>query len=258
LDAIASIAQIFLINFVLSGDNALVIAMAARHLPPPERRAAMIWGSGMAIGLRLILTLMVSYVLLVPGLRFAGAVLLLWIAYKLLQEETPTADQTAPALTSVRTAVVRIVIADLVMSLDNVVAVAGVSRSDPVQLTVGLILSITMILACSQVIVEVMNRFRWVAYVGAGVLALTATGMMRHDMESVSLLSSMSLNPVRIPLWADWAFRGGITGACLTFGLWRPRHPRGRADLVGKEQSFEMLGSGTMAARPIGGTSLGS
>ena len=226
VDSVASIAQIVLINFVLSGDNALVIAMAARHLPPRQRRAAMLWGSGLAIVLRLGLTLIVSYVLLVPGLRFLGAVLLLWIACKLIQEESPADEQAGPSPASLRTAVVRIAMADLVMSLDIVLDIAGVSRSDPFQLAVGLVLSITMILACSNLILVVMDRYRWIAYAGAGVLALTAAGMMRHDLEFVNGLSSAWRNTVHVPLWADWTLRGLVMGACLSSGLWWPKRLR--------------------------------
>src|SRR5271165_5316457 len=148
--ALASLVQIVLINVVLSGDNALVIAMVARHLPVPQRRAAMLWGGAAAITLRLALTLAVSYVLMVPGLRFVGAVLLVGIACKLVQDEDSTNEDGAPVPTSLRTAVVRIAVADLVMSLDNVVAIAGVSGSEPMLLAVGLVLSIAMILMFSQ------------------------------------------------------------------------------------------------------------
>ena len=123
--ALASLAQILLINTVLSGDNALVIAMAARHLPEPQRRTAMIWGVSLAVALQLVLTLAVAYVLMIPGLRFVGALLLVGIACKLIQEEDETNEEAAPAPTSLRTAVVRIAVADLVMSLDNVIAIAG-------------------------------------------------------------------------------------------------------------------------------------
>src|SRR5262245_45941266 len=119
---LASLAQIVLINAVLSGDNALVIALAARHLPPRQRRAAMLWGGVAAVALRLALTLAVAYVLLVPGVRFVGAVLLLGIACKLVRDESAVDRGGGPAPTSVRTAVFRIAVADLVMSLDNVVA----------------------------------------------------------------------------------------------------------------------------------------
>ncbi|MGO9812309.1 MAG: YjbE family putative metal transport protein [Isosphaeraceae bacterium] len=221
--ALASLVQIVLINVVLSGDNALVIAMVARHLPAPQRRAAMLWGGAVAIALRLALTLAVSYVLMIPGLRFVGAILLVGIACKLVQEEDETNEDAAPAPASLRTAVVRIAVADLVMSLDNVVAIAGVSGSDPVLLVVGLVLSIGMILAFSQVILALMNRFRWVVYAGTGVLALTAAGMVRNDLEAVRDLTWVASLPLHLPLWADWAFRGVVVGGCLTSSRWWPR-----------------------------------
>ena len=221
--ALASLVQIVLINVVLSGDNALVIAMVARHLPVPQRRAAMLWGGAVAIALRLVLTLAVSYVLMIPGLRFVGAILLVGIACKLIQDEDETNEDAAPAPTSLRTAVVRIAVADLVMSLDNVVAIAGVSGSDPVLLVVGLVLSIGMILAFSQVILALMNRFRWVVYAGTAVLALTAAGMIRHDLEAVRHLTWVASLPLHLPLWADWAFRGVVVGGCLTSSRWWPR-----------------------------------
>ena len=221
--ALASLVQIVLINVVLSGDNALVIAMVARHLPAPQRGAAMLWGGAVAIALRLALTLAVSYVLMVPGLRFLGALLLVGIACKLVQEEEETKEDGAPPPTSLRTAVVRIAVADLVMSLDNVVAIAGVSGSDPVLLVIGLVLSIGMILAFSQVIVALMNRFRWVVYAGTAVLALTAAGMIRHDLEAVRDLTWLASLRLHLPLWADWGFRGAVVVACLTSSRWWPR-----------------------------------
>jgi YjbE family integral membrane protein len=223
LITLASLFQIVLINVVLSGDNALVIAMAARHLPVRQRRAAMLWGGAVAIVMRLILTLAVSYVLMVPGLRFVGAILLVGIACKLIQEEGETNEDGAPASTSLRLAVVRIALADLVMSLDNVVAIAGVSGSDPVLLAVGLVLSIAMILAFSQIILALMNRFRWVVYAGTGVLALTAAGMIRHDLEAVTQLAWAARLPQQLSFWADWGFRGGLVVACLTSSRWWPR-----------------------------------
>ena len=221
--ALASVVQIVLINVVLSGDNALVIAMVARHLPASQRRAAMLWGGAVAIALRLALTLAVSYVLMIPGLRFVGAILLVGIACKLIQDEDEANEDAAPAPASLHTAVVRIAVADLVMSLDNVVAIAGVSGSDPVLLVVGLVLSIGMILAFSQVILALMNRFRWVVYAGTAVLALTAAGMIRNDLATVRDLTWVASLPLHLPLWADWAFRGVVVGGCLTSSRWWPR-----------------------------------
>ena len=183
LDWVSSILQIVLINAVLSGDNAMVIALAAHRLPPAQRRQAMLWGTGLAIVMRLLLTFVVSALLLIPGLRFLGAVVLAYIACKLIQEEEEPTGPGREAPTSMRKAIARIALADLVMSLDNVIAVAGVSQSDPLRLTVGLVLSITMILALSTAIVAIMNRYRWIVYAGTAVLALTAASMMIQDCE---------------------------------------------------------------------------
>ncbi|WP_158633688.1 TerC family protein [Tautonia sociabilis] len=221
--AFASLFQIILINVVLSGDNALVIAMASRHLPPHQRKAAMLWGGAMAITLRLVLTLAVSFVMLVPGVRFLGALLLVGIACKLLQDEDQSAEHGCPMPTGLRTAVFRIAVADIVMSLDNVVAIAGVSDSNPVLLVVGLAISIVMILAFSQVIFELMARMRWIVYAGTGVLALTAAGMMLHDLETLGFALARPTLAESLPPWASWGFRGAVVGACLTSSRWWPK-----------------------------------
>ena len=184
LDYLASIFKIILFDLVLSGDNAVVIGLAAHLLPPRQRRQAMIWGCGMAIVMRVALTLVVAHLLLFPGLRFVGAVLLVWIACKLVQEEAESADDTKPAPTTLFKAITRIAMADFIMSLDNVVAIAGVSESDPVRIILGLFLSISMLLLLSAVIMEIMSRYRWIAYAGAAVLAWTAAEMMVHDLDT--------------------------------------------------------------------------
>src|SRR5258708_191356 len=108
--------------------------MAAHHLPEHQRRKAMLWGCLFAIALRLVLTLVVAYVLLIPGVRFAGGLMLTWIACKLLLEETAADHETQEARGTLRIAIGRIALADLVMSLDNIIAIAGVSQSNTAQL----------------------------------------------------------------------------------------------------------------------------
>jgi predicted tellurium resistance membrane protein TerC len=132
-------------------------------------------------------------------------------------------EDGAPAPASLLKAIVRIAVADLVMSLDHVVAIAALSRSDPVVLAVGLILSIAMILACSSVILAVMDSFRWVVYAWTAILAWTAVGMMRHDLEFVNGLAASGSLQGDIPMWSDWALRGLVVVACLTSGRWWPR-----------------------------------
>jgi YjbE family integral membrane protein len=222
LHSIVPIAQILFINIVLSGDNALVIALAARRLPVEQRRQAMVWGILLAVAMRLFLTLIVSYLLLIPGLQILGALLLGWIACRLLQEEAGPAEDGGSDPSNLRTAVARIALADVVMSLDNVLAIAGVSQSNTFQLIFGLAFSIAIILACSTAILALMNRFRWIVFAGTAVLALTAAGMMSHDLAKLGLPGISHPDSTRPFLWVDWAFRLVFAVACMTSIWWWP------------------------------------
>jgi YjbE family integral membrane protein len=222
LDSVSSIVQIVLINAVLSGDNAVVIALAAHGLPPAQRRQAMLWGSALAIVMRLVLTFLVSYLLLLPGLRFLGAVLLAYIACKLIQEESESAGHVHETQTNMRAAIARIALADLVMSLDNVIAIAGVSQSEPVRLVIGLILSITMILTLSTLIVAIMNRFRWVVYAGAAILALTAADMMEHDLLTFRPSFAEFSHQAGTSALTGWSLRLAVLWLCLSSNYWWP------------------------------------
>jgi YjbE family integral membrane protein len=222
LDYLGSILKIILFDLVLSGDNAVVIGLAAHLLPSRQRRQAMLWGCGMAIVMRLALTLVVAHLLLFPGLRFAGAVLLAWIACKLIQEQADSTDQTMPPPTSLLKAITRIAMADFIMSLDNVVAIAGASQADPVRIILGLFLSISMLLLLSAVIVEIMNRYRWIAYLGTAVLALTAADLMVQDFEFFYRTRMHQGADVAYPRWAAWTVRISILVLCLTTKRWWP------------------------------------
>jgi YjbE family integral membrane protein len=223
VDHLASISQIILIDLVLSGDNAVVIALAAHLLPLHQRRQAMLWGCGLAITMRLMLTLVVSNLLLLPGLRFVGALLLAWIACKLIVEKAESVDQTRPPPNNLLKAISRIAMADFIMSLDNVVAIAGVSKSDPVRLTFGLLLSIAMIMTLSTVIMEIMDRYRWIAYLGTAVLALTAAEMISHDLELLHATALGKKDYTGFPTWANWTVRFTLLGSCLTANWWWPK-----------------------------------
>ena len=208
LDYLVSIFKIILFDLVLSGDNAVVIGLAAHLLPPRQRRQAMIWGCGMAIVMRVLLTLVVAELLLFPGLRFVGAVLLVWIACKLIQEEAESADVTKPAPTTLPKAIMRIAMADFIMSLDNIVAIAGASDSDPVRIILGLLLSISMLLLLSAVIMEIMSRYRWIAYVGCGRARLDRG---RHDGPRPGSAIQRRMGPVGLD---SWPFPLGRAGSC--------------------------------------------
>jgi YjbE family integral membrane protein len=240
-DYMVSIFKIILFDLVLSGDNAVVIGLAAHLLPPPQRRKAMFWGCGMAIAMRIALTLVVAELLLFPGLRFIGAVLLAWIACKLIQEEAEASDESTPLPGSLFRAVTRIAMADLIMSLDNVVAIAGASQSDPVRIIVGLVLSISMLLLLSAVIMEIMSRYRWIAYLGAAVLAWTAADMMVDDLGQFAQARwGEGGGEVPFPQWAAWTIRFGVLFLCTTVNWWLPRSHGKRLDSSAREHSPSM------------------
>jgi YjbE family integral membrane protein len=231
LDSVSSILQVVVVNAVLSGDNAVVIALAAHHLPAPERRKAMLLGSGLAIVLRLSLTVVVSWLLLVPGLSLLGAVLLAYIGCKLLLEEDRPSGHSRVAAGGVKAAIARIALADVVMSFDNVVAVAGVSHSDPVCLTVGLVISITLILGLSGVIVAIMERQRWIVYVGTAILALAAAAMIGHDLDHFGDLVRPASQPKTNSDAVGWPIRLGLVAICLTSRNWWPKGRKPRSSL---------------------------
>lgn len=166
-------------NLLLSGDNAVVIAMAAHRLPARQRKLAMLWGALGAIVLRVLLTSVAFYLLNVPLLQAAGGVILLWVGAKLLITEEQ--DAQVGAHESLGAAVRTILIADVVMSLDNVLAVAGVSRGNLVLMLVGLVLSMPPILFGASLLERLMTKVPWLMYVGSGILGWVAGDMFVTD-----------------------------------------------------------------------------
>jgi len=198
-----AIAKIILIDIVLSGDNAVVIALAAHKLPAYHRKRAILWGGGIAIVMRIFFTMIMAFLLMVPGLRFVGGLLLMWIAVKLLRGEdehhvTPdNADQSAIQ------AIKMIFFADFLMSLDNMLAVAGASHGNASLLLMGLGISIVIIMTCSSLIAKLMNRFPIIVVLGAGVLAFTAGEMILGDRELAGYFVREQKITVN-PHWEDW------------------------------------------------------
>lgn len=183
LEYLLSIGQIILIDIVLSGDNAVVIAMAAHKLPVAQRQRAILWGGAIAIFLRIVFTLVMAFLLMIPGVRLVGGLVLTWIACKLLMGEEEHEISADDADRSALAAIRMIFVADFVMSLDNMLAVAGASHGDWKRLLLGLIVSIGIIMTCSALIARLMNRYKWIVYLGAAILALTAGEMMLGDRE---------------------------------------------------------------------------
>ncbi len=174
-----ALSQIILINIVLSGDNAVVIALASRSLPPSQQKKAILFGSIGAIVLRIVLTFFAIYLLSLPYLKLAGAALLLWIGVGLL-----TGDDDGPELeghSNLMAAIKTIIVADLVMSLDNVIGVAAAAHGDIVLLIIGLVISIPLIIYGSTLILKLMNRFPIIITAGAALLGWVAGEMAFSD-----------------------------------------------------------------------------
>ncbi|MFC5531612.1 TerC family protein [Cohnella yongneupensis] len=171
--------EIILVNIVLSGDNAVVIAMACRKLEPEQQKKAIFWGTFGAVFLRLVLTFVAVWLLKIPMVEAIGGLLLLYIAVKLLMGEEE--DDVEKGGLSVGQAIKTIVIADVIMSLDNVVAVAGVAEGDWVLIGIGLAVSIPLIVWCSQLLTSLMKRFPIIVLLGAALLAYTSGEMLVKD-----------------------------------------------------------------------------
>jgi YjbE family integral membrane protein len=175
-----ALAQIIGVNIVLSGDNAIVIALAARGLPGRQQSRAVAWGSGAAVVMRIVLTVVAVELLRLPWLKLIGAVMLLWIAVKLLLPGKEGSTEGA-ATTSLGAAIRTILVADLVMSLDNVIAVAAAAKGDLTLLVVGLAISIPLVVFASQVLLRVMERWPIIVSLGAALLGWVAGDMAMTD-----------------------------------------------------------------------------
>lgn len=175
-----NLVNIIIIDLVLSGDNAIVIAMAVQHLPPHMARKAAIIGAAGAVGLRVLFAAMAAFLLAVPLLQAIGGAVLFWIAYKLLVEEEEDAHAHGE-VHNMGDAIRVIIMADVVMSLDNILAVGGAAHGDLRLLLFGLALSIPLVLFGSAFLTNMLRRWPALAYVGSGVLAFTAGRMIVHD-----------------------------------------------------------------------------
>lgn len=212
MEFLVALFGIMMVNIVLSGDNAVVIAMASRCLPPRQQKIAIAWGSAGAIGLRIVLTAAAVVILQIPYLQFCGGLLLVWIAANLLLEKKE--EEHVQASKSMLAAIKTIIIADAVMSLDNTLAIAAVANGNMVLVTIGLALSIPLIIFGSQVLCMIMDRFPIIVYVGAGLIAWTAGEMMVRDQKiGVAILQYVP----------GWLLPAVITSAVIATGWWVSR-----------------------------------
>jgi YjbE family integral membrane protein len=201
----AGLWQIILINIVLSGDNAVVIALAARSLPARQQKQAVMWGAGAAVVMRIVLTIIAVEMLKWPWLKLIGAVLLLWIAVKLLMpEEGGEGDVNASE--NLWAAIKTILIADLVMSLDNVIAVAGAAKGDLGLVVFGILISIPIIVWGSQFVLKLMDRFPVVITLGAALLGWIGGDMLLGDVALKSATADL-------PAWTHKA--SALAGAAF-------------------------------------------
>ena len=219
----AAVGAITLANIVLSGDNAVVIAMAARSLPPGQQRRAIIWGSAAAVVMRIALTLVAVEMLKWPYLKIVGALLLLGIGISLLREDV-VEERGHRHFGTMAAAVRTILVADLVMSLDNVLAVAAAANGNLPLLVIGLVVSVPLITFGSALLLKVMDRFPVIIMLGAALLGFLAGEMLLTDPVVLAATGAISLAAVHA---------AGAVGALIVVavGLWMRRRTRAGVSL---------------------------
>lgn len=200
-EALMILLRIMVINIVLSGDNAVVIALASRKLEGKTRKLAILWGTTGAVLLRILLTVAILSLLHIPLVQVAGGLLLLWIAYKLLHEEDKENHRNIREGRTLMAAVWTILMADFVMSLDNVLAIAAIANGNLPLIIIGISISVPIMVFGSQLVLSLMERFPIIILVGVGVLAWTAGEMILKDMLVHRLLGNrLSLFEWVIPI----------------------------------------------------------
>jgi len=197
------LAQIMMINLVLSGDNAVVIALACRNLPLKQRKLGIFWGTVGAVVFRIVLTFFAVWLLQFKYLQIIGGLLLLWIAIKLLIEDE--GEEEVEAGSSFWAAMKTIIFADVIMSLDNVLGIAAVARDNLLLLIVGLAISIPIVIFGSTLILRLMDRFPIIIYIGAGILGYVAGEMFVGDKAVAELMHHYAALHTILP-WAGAAF----------------------------------------------------
>lgn len=200
LPALSALFQVILIDVALSGDNAIVIALAASGLPAEQRKKAIGIGIGAAITLRVLFAVSAVFLLELPGLLIAGGLMLFWVCLKmwreLRQESEDEAHHVAHKPKTLRDAVLQITFADVSMSLDNVLAVSGAARDHVFVMAIGLVLAIAMMAFAANAIAPLLHRWRWLNYAGLALIAFVAVKMVAEGSGvSVSNVLRASLLP---------------------------------------------------------------
>jgi YjbE family integral membrane protein len=220
----SALLAIILIDLVLAGDNAILIALAARNLPPKLQKKAIAWGAIGAIVVRSVMTIGVVWLLKVPGLMLVGGLGLLWIAYKLMADQGGK-EHDGPVATTFWGAMKTIVIADALMGIDNVLGVAGAAHGSFELVIIGLLVSVPIVVFGSSLVLKLVERFPIIITLGAAVLALTAAKMIVSEQ----LLDPIYGGPGALPsaeslhTLAQWATYGLAVTGVLGAGWWTTR-----------------------------------
>jgi YjbE family integral membrane protein len=221
-EVLSALLAIIVIDLVLAGDNAIVIAMAARHLPKAEQKKAIFLGTAGAIVIRTAATLAVVWILRIKGLLLAGGLLLIWIAFRLLSGKQ---EHGMKAQGSLWQAVRTVIIADAVMGLDNVLAVAGAAHSSYALVIAGLAISVPIMVWGSSLVLKLMDKFSGILYVGAGVLAWTAGKMLTDEPLLEPFFTAYP------PL--KWLAVAAVIGGVLAAGWYKQRQAESRVQASG-------------------------
>ena len=219
-----ALLRIIWIDLLLAGDNAVVIALAVRSLPAKQQWWGRIWGTVGAVGLRLIFLFVITYLLQVPLLKFVGGAILIWIAIKLVRQSDSHGEGHVRQGTSLLEAIWIILVADVVMSLDNVIGVAGAAEGDMRLVVFGIALSIPIVVWGSGVLASLMNRYPWIILIAAGILGEVAGKMIAHDH---FIASRFGVSPV-----VEWTLRLGLPAVIVLIGWLTVRR---RAAAAGSE-----------------------
>jgi YjbE family integral membrane protein len=222
-DFFSALLAIIVIDLVLAGDNAIVIALAARNVPPHLQKRTILCGTAGAIAVRAALTLVAVWLLGIPGLMLTGGLALIWIALRLLHSDESDGEHKTTAANSFWGALRTIIIADAVMGVDNVLAVAGAAHGSFALVLIGLVISVPIVVWGSTLVLRLMQRFPAIIYVGAGVLAWTAVKMITGE----ALIAEYVADHRAVLVLLHVLVIGGVLG----FGYWRNRRAvRNRPD----------------------------
>ena len=227
----SALLAIILIDLVLAGDNAIVIALAARNLPPQLQKKAIVWGAAGAIAVRSLMTVGVVWLLKIPGLMLVGGIGLLWIAYKLLADQNEK-QHDGPVASTFWGAMKTIVVADALMGIDNVLGVAGAAHGAFDLVIIGLLVSVPIVVFGSSVVLRLVERFPVIIKLGAAVLALTAAKMIVGEQLLDPVYGGPGTLPSAQTLYtvAEWATYVLAVAGVLGAGWWAARRSRSGRD----------------------------